>query len=87
MRAGIAALRQAKPSRIVVAVPVAPPDTVELLQGEADEVMCLAMPEPFRAIGCWYVEFPQLTDDEVRARLGQSWARQPAAGVAVAGRA
>jgi putative phosphoribosyl transferase len=87
MRAGIAALRQAKPSRIVVAVPVAPPDTVELLQREADEVVCLAMPEPFRAIGCWYVEFPQLTDDEVRARLGQSWARQPAAGVAVAGRA
>ena len=87
IRAGIAALRQAKPSRIVVAVPVAPPDTIELLQREADEVVCLAMPEPFRAIGCWYVEFPQLTDDEVRARLGQSWARHPAAGVAVAGRA
>jgi putative phosphoribosyl transferase len=87
MRAGIAALRQAKPSRIVVAVPVAPSDTVELLQGEADEVVCLAMPEPFRAIGCWYVEFPQLTDDEVRARLALSWARQPAAAVAVAGRA
>jgi putative phosphoribosyl transferase len=87
MRAGIAALRQAKPSRIVVAVPVAPPDTVELLQREADEVVCLAMPEPFRAIGCWYVEFPQLTDEEVRARLALSWARQPAAGVAVAGRA
>lgn len=87
MRAGIAALRQAKPSRIVVAVPVAPPDTVELLQGEADEVVCLAMPEPFRAIGCWYVEFPQLTDEEVRARLALSWARQPAAAVAVAGRA
>jgi predicted phosphoribosyltransferase len=45
------------------------------------------MPEPFRAIGCWYVEFPQLTDDEVRARLALSWARQPAAAVAVAGRA
>jgi putative phosphoribosyl transferase len=87
MRAGIAALRQAKPSRIVVAVPVAPPDTVELLQGEADEVVCLATPEPFRAIGCWYVEFPQLTDEEVRARLALSWARQPAAAVAVAGRA
>jgi putative phosphoribosyl transferase len=87
MRAGIAALRQAKPSRIVVAVPVAPPDTVELLQGEADEVVCLATPEPFRAIGCWYVEFPQLTDEEVRARLAVSWARQPAAAVAVAGRA
>lgn len=86
MRAGIAALRQARPSRIVVAVPVAPLDTVELLQREADEVVCLAMPEPFRAIGCWYVEFPQLSDEEVRARLALSWARRPAAGAAIAGR-
>lgn len=87
MRAGIAALRQARPSRILVAVPVAPPDTVELLRSEADEVVCLATPEPFRAIGCWYVEFPQLSDEEVRARLAMSWARRPAAGVAIAGRA
>jgi putative phosphoribosyl transferase len=87
MRAGIAALRLARPSRIVVAVPVAPPDTVEQLRSEADEVVCLAMPEHFRAIGCWYVEFPQLTDDEVRARLARSWARRPAAGAPVPGRA
>jgi putative phosphoribosyl transferase len=73
MRAAIAALRQSKPARIVVAVPVAPPDTVDVLRSEADEVVCLAMPEPFRAIGCWYVEFPQLSDEEVRARLSQSW--------------
>jgi putative phosphoribosyl transferase len=87
MRAAIAALRQAKPSRIVVAVPVAPPDTVDVLRGEADDVVCLATPEPFMAIGCWYVEFPQLTDDEVRAQLARSWAPRPAAGAAVAGHA
>jgi putative phosphoribosyl transferase len=79
MRAAIAALRQSKPARVVIAVPVAPPDTVDVLRSEADEVVCLAMPEPFRAIGCWYVEFPQLSDEEVRARLAQSWAAQAAA--------
>lgn len=79
MRAAIAALRQAKPSRIVVAVPVAPPDTVDVLRNEADEVVCLATPEPFMAIGCWYMAFPQLSDEEVRSRLGQSWAPHPAA--------
>jgi putative phosphoribosyl transferase len=87
MRAAIAALRQAKPSRLVVAVPVAPPDTVEVLRGEADEVVCLATPEPFMAIGCWYVAFPQLSDEEVRSRLARSWAPSAAAGAALAGRA
>jgi len=87
MRAAIAALRQAKPSKIVVAVPVAPPDTVDVLRGEADDVVCLATPEPFMAIGCWYVEFPQLSDDEVRTCLARSWAPRPAAGAAVAGHA
>ena len=83
MRAAIAALRQQKPAKVVVAVPVAPPDTVDVLRGEADEVVCLATPEPFRAIGCWYVEFPQLSDDEVRTRLSQSWGAPAAAGAAV----
>ena len=82
MRAAIAALRQSKPSRIVVAVPVAPPDTVDLLRSEADEVVCLATPEPFRAIGSWYMEFPQLTDEEVRTRLSQAWAARAAADAA-----
>ena len=85
MRAAIAALRLQKPARIVVAVPVAPPDTVDVLRSEADEVVCLAAPEPFRAIGCWYVEFPQLSDEEVRARLARSWATRPSAAAAIAG--
>lgn len=84
MRAGIAALRQAGPSKIVVAVPVAPPDTVDLLRSEADAVVCLATPEPFMAIGYWYVEFPQLADEEVRMLLTQAWADRAAADAAVA---
>ena len=85
MLAAIAALRLQKPARVVVAVPVAPPDTVDVLRSEADEVVCLATPEPFRAIGCWYVAFPQLSDEEVRARLARSWATRPAAAAAIAG--
>ncbi len=73
MRAAISALRHQKPARIVVAIPLAPPDTVEVLRSEADEVVCLETPEPFWAIGQWYVEFPQLTDDEVRERLASTW--------------
>lgn len=82
MRAAIAALRQQAPARIIVAVPVAPAETIELLRGDADEVVCLDTPEPFRAIGCWYVEFSQLTDEEVRERLAQSWSAGRAAATA-----
>jgi putative phosphoribosyl transferase len=74
MRAAISALRSQKPARIVVAVPVAPSDTVALLRHEADEVVCLATPEAFWAIGQWYVEFPQLSDEAVREQLARAWA-------------
>lgn len=77
MRAAIAALRRQSPARIVVAVPVAPPDTVDRLRGEADEAVCLATPESFWAIGQFYVEFPQLSDDAVREQLARSWAATP----------
>jgi len=73
MRAGIAALRQQNPRRIVIAVPVAPPDTIRILHNEADEVVCLAMPEPFMAIGNWYADFNQVTDEEVRQLLNARW--------------
>jgi predicted phosphoribosyltransferase len=73
MRSAIKALRQQHPARIVVAVPVAPPDTVETLRREADEVVCLATPEPFMAIGRWYLEFGQTSDDEVKALLQRAW--------------
>lgn len=74
MRAAVAALRLQKPSRIVVAVPVAPVETVTLLEREADEVVCLETPEPFWAIGQWYDDFPQVSDEEVRELLAAAWA-------------
>jgi putative phosphoribosyl transferase len=77
MRAAIAALRQQGPARIVVAVPVAPADTVMQLKREADEVVCLAMPEDFMAIAYWYEEFSQLSDEDVRDCLARAWRRQP----------
>ncbi len=73
MRAAIAALRVRRPRRIVVAVPVAPPDTVAVLRQEADEVICLAMPLDFVAIARFYRSFPQVGDEEVRALLAAAW--------------
>lgn len=69
MRAAIQALRQQNPARIIVAVPVAAPDTARRLEREADELVCLATPSPFRAIGQWYRDFAQVDDDEVRRLL------------------
>ena len=75
MQAAIAALRQLQPAKIVVAVPTASPDTCERLRREVDEVICAITPEPFHAVGLWYEDFSQTTDDEVRdllARRGTS---------------
>jgi len=73
MRAAVGAVRAQQPARIVIAVPVAPPDTVAMLRQQADEVVCLAEPEPFRAIGQWYADFSQVSDEEVRQMLGKVW--------------
>jgi putative phosphoribosyl transferase len=77
MQAAIAALRQQKPSEILVAIPVAPPDTVASLQQQADAVICPAMPEPFFGVGVWYADFAQVTDAEVRELLGEIWHSPP----------
>jgi predicted phosphoribosyltransferase len=69
MQAAATALRRLDPARIVIAVPVGAADTCERLQRYADEVICLATPEPFEAVGLWYESFSQTTDDEVRALL------------------
>jgi putative phosphoribosyl transferase len=69
MRAAVLAVRKLKPRRIVVAVPVAAADTCELLSREADGVVCLRTPGPFHAVGLWYRDFTQTTDDEVRELL------------------
>jgi predicted phosphoribosyltransferase len=74
MLAAVRALRQLGPARIVVAVPVASRDTCELLKSEVDEVLCAVTPEPFYAVGLWYRNFSQTTDEEVRELLEQSTA-------------
>jgi putative phosphoribosyl transferase len=69
MRAAIAALRAQKTARTVIAVPVASADTCAYFESVGEEVVCLATPEPFIAIGPWYEDFSQTTDDEVRELL------------------
>lgn len=69
MRAAIAALKNLGPDRIVVAVPVAPPSTINELFREVDEVVCILTPEDFRGVGRWYQDFSQTTDQEVRSLL------------------
>ncbi len=71
MHAAIDAVRAQKPGRIVVAVPVAPPDTVHRLELLVDEVVCPLQPEPFIAIGQWYQAFSQVSDAEVEALLAE----------------
>ncbi len=69
MYAAILALRARSPAKIIVAVPVAPADTVMQLQPYADDVVVIAMPRPFRGVGAWYADFTQTTDEEVREML------------------
>jgi erythromycin esterase-like protein/predicted phosphoribosyltransferase len=70
MEAAVMALRQQQPARIIVAAPVGARETCDRLRRIADEVICLATPEPFRAVGLWYDDFAQTTDEEVRTLLG-----------------
>jgi predicted phosphoribosyltransferase len=72
MLAAIAALRQSGPAKIVVAVPAAARETCSKISREVDEIVCAAMPEPFRAVGQWYLQFPQTTDEEVRDLLSRA---------------
>ena len=79
MRAAIRALRQRGPAKIVVAVPAASPDTCAEFRGEVDEIVCALTPEPFYAVGLWYEDFSQTSDQEVsdlleRSRRGRSQA-------------
>jgi putative phosphoribosyl transferase len=80
MRAALKALRQRRPARLVLAVPVAPHDTLFALRKEVDEVVCLAEPMPFRAVGLHYVDFHQVDDDEVVAALAAARAQDSAPG-------
>jgi erythromycin esterase-like protein/predicted phosphoribosyltransferase len=71
MRAAIMALRQLQPARIIAAIPTAAPETCEELKAEVDEVVCAITPEPFLAVGHWYEDFSQTTDEEVRDLLAR----------------
>src|SRR5207244_10311245 len=78
MRAAIMALRQLQPARIVVAIPTASPETCEELKAKIDEVICAITPEPFLAVGHWYEDFSQTTDEEVRDLLARRQHPEPA---------
>ena len=72
MQAAIQALRQLHPARIVVAVPTAALETCDALRAKADDVVCAVTPDPFYAVGLWYEDFSQTSDDEVRELLARS---------------
>ena len=72
MRAAVAALREEKPGRVVVAVPVASPQTCDAFRSIADDIVCAETPEPFIAVGLWYEDFSHTTDDEVHDLLEKS---------------
>lgn len=72
MRAAVVALRQRGPGRIVVAVPVGAAETCAELHQEADDAVCAVTPEPFLAVGTWYQDFSQTTDEEVQLLLDEA---------------
>jgi predicted phosphoribosyltransferase len=72
MRAAVLAVRRLRPARVIVAAPVGAWQTCRALREVADEVVCASTPEPFRAVGLWYADFSQTSDDEVRQLLAQA---------------
>jgi erythromycin esterase-like protein/predicted phosphoribosyltransferase len=76
MLAALEAVRAEEPARVVVAVPVADPEVCEEMRRHADEAVCLLTPRPLGAVGAWYEDFSQTSDDEVRDLLAR--ARRPA---------
>lgn len=78
MQVALQAARAAKPARVIVAVPVAPPDTCRSLRGQADDIVCLQSPELFQAVGQWYERFDQTSDDEVIDLLDRAGRSQAA---------
>jgi predicted phosphoribosyltransferase len=78
MRAAIEAVRHLEPRRVIVAVPVGARETCQELGRLADDVVCVQTPVPFSAVGQWYVDFDQTSDDEVRELLRRSAERMSA---------
>ena len=78
MRAAVQAVRQQSPARVVVAVPVGAKSTCDEFRGVSDEIVCARTPEPFSAVGQWYRDFSQTSDEEVRMLLEQHATRRRA---------
>ena len=74
-RAALEGLHQRNPGRLVAAVPVAAPDSLEMIWAFADEVVCLSTPASFLAVGHWYRNFNQVSDEEVVEILRRNWSR------------
>ncbi|MHC4381557.1 MAG: phosphoribosyltransferase [Planctomycetota bacterium] len=72
VRAGIQSLRRSAVARIILAVPVAPPETASTLQAEVDEIICLLTPTGFMAVGAFYADFSQTSDEEVVTLLHEA---------------
>jgi putative phosphoribosyl transferase len=72
-RAALRGLRGERPARLIFAAPVCAADSAELVRADADAVLCVRRPEDFGAVGAWYEDFRQLTDDEVSALLQRAW--------------
>ena len=79
MRAAVEALRLERPARIVVAVPVSAPETCDAFRDIADDIVCASTPEPFYAVGLWYEDFSQTTDEEVHDLLTRAARGHPSA--------
>ena len=80
VRAALKGLSLARPARLILAVPVAPADTIDRLRAEADEIVCLMTPDPFHAVGQHYDDFRQTSDREVTTLLNEArlWTREDA---------
>jgi putative phosphoribosyl transferase len=76
MKAAVQAVRQLRPARVVVAVPVGAPSTCEEFADITDETICARAPESFSAVGQWYLDFSQTTDEEVQTLLREHSVRQ-----------
>ena len=80
MRAAALAAKEHQPERVIVAVPVAAPQTCDEFRGDVDEIICAVTPEPFYAVGIWYENFDQTTDNEVRELLARASEREDSDG-------
>jgi predicted phosphoribosyltransferase len=80
MRAAAAAVKRLHPRKVVVAVPVAAPETCAQFRDLVDDVVCAITPDPFAAVGMWYEDFSQTSDEEVRELLARADREHPARG-------